>query len=288
VARTPKLPYRLDSRPLGKGGYATVHRGVHRDTGQAAAIKRPLKHDPHALARFKREVELQSKLDHPNVMPILEHSPDGDEWYAMPLARRNLTTAIETDQDINSFHLLSVIVQAARGLQYAHRQLLVHRDVNPNNILEVAERGEPPRWVIADWGLVRRPPGESSPRLTRRDRPLGTRGFVSPEALKDPHGADAGCDVYSLGMVAHFALTNVWPDEGFPLPAPGWLWGDFVTRCTEDRGKRIESMSSVLRMTRTVEARIDSMETGAHDLKCPRCGTPITGARCENCGRVWD
>ena len=89
-----------------------------------------------------------------------------DGWFAMPLAVRSLTRAIEGDRDVDGYQLAPIIRQIAQGLDHAHRQGYVHRDVNPNNCLELRDDG-PPRWVIADWGLVRRPPGKSSPRLTR-------------------------------------------------------------------------------------------------------------------------
>ena len=261
-------------------------RGVHRETGQVAAVKRTLL-DPTARARFRREVEVQSDLDHPNVMPIWEFSID-DGWYAMPLAERNLTRAIEEDRDINGYQLAPIIREIALGLDYAHRRNYIHRDVNPNNCLELRDDDGAARWVIADWGLVRRPARKSSPRLTRESRPLGTDGFVAPEALLDSHGADACSDVYSLGRVAHFALTSVWPRIGFPMPQPGWLWEDLVEGCTAERESRIATMRAVGRMARRIEARAAEMDYTSEGMTCPRCHAPMTGARCDSCGRVWD
>jgi serine/threonine protein kinase len=280
-----RLPYKLDPTPLGEGGYARVYQGIHRETGELAAVKKIRPGDDTGKARFEREVEVQALLDHPNVMPIIEH---GAGWYAMPLAERSLTKAVEDEQGIDGYQLPTIMSQAGRGLQYAHRQKYVHRDINPNNILEIVEDGRS-RWVVADWGLVRKPPGQSSPRLTRRDRPLGTRGYVAPEAIKNPHGADEACDVFSLGTVAHFALTNVWPHEGFPLPGAGWLWEEFVKKCTaQEREKRIKTMSGSLGLISRITDQIRQMENQAQELACPRCGAPMTGARCERCGRVWD
>jgi serine/threonine protein kinase len=287
-----QIPYRLDPVAIGEGGYARVFRGVHRETGEEAAVKKPRRGDETGLARFKREVEIQSTLDHPNVMPLLEYSLE-DRWLAMPLARRNLTEAVERDRAITPFQLLGVLRDAVRGLDYAHRRHYVHRDVNPNNLLEV---DDPRRWVVADWGLVRKPPGDSSPRLTRREKPLGTVGFIAPEAIADPHEADARCDVYSVGRIAHFVVTEVWPRDPFPLPSPGWLWADFISACTaENRSARTTSMAGVLNLLNDVESRISELRGNrsppswhAGDYECPRCGFPIYGARCENCGRVWD
>jgi serine/threonine protein kinase len=286
VGKASRIPYRLDPQPLGKGSYAFVHRGVHRETGQEAAIKQPLRRDTTALDRFKREVEVQSQLNHPHVMPLLEYSVE-DRWLAMPLAHRSLTTAVEKDRDIDSWQLVGIIKQLALALGHAHERGFVHRDVNPNNMLEV--RSLSPRgWMMADWGLVRRPRGKSSPRLTRKGQALGTEGFIAPETEDDAHAADPPCDIFSLGRVAHFALVNVWPRQGFPLPDPGWLWSDFVEQCTAVRDERFSSMKDVLAAIRRMELHLRQMEVEAERLICPRCGNEIRGARCEICGTVWD
>jgi serine/threonine protein kinase len=281
-----KLPYRLDGKPHRRGGYATVTRGEDRETGQIAAIKQP-HGDSESLARFQQETEVQRSLDHPNIMPVIRASEDGlPPWLAMPWADRNLTEAIERDRNVSSFQLLGVVAGAARGLEHAHRQSLIHRDVNPNNVMELCQ-GSSTRWVVGDWGLVGRPHRPSSPRMTSRT--LGTEGFIAPEVLQDPLIVDPKSDVYSLGRIAHFAVSGVWPRYTFPLPnIDGSLWGDFVGRaCREDRNER-PTMTQLIAMVGTLESRVRAMEITAEDLACPRCGTAITGARCEQCGKMWD
>lgn len=286
LARRRVTPYRLDPKPIGSGGYASVWRGRHRETDRVAAIKRPRRRDAEALARFRREVEVQLDLDHPNVMPIIEHSIE-DEWVAMPLALHSLTRRVEQQGAIDGYQLTSVIRGLAEGLAYAHRRGYAHRDVNPNNVLEI-EDGDQRRWVIADWGLVYRKPRRGSPRLTRRHVPMGTEGFTAPEAEADPTYSDTDCDVFSLGRLAHYALTSVWPRDSFPMPPPGWLWHDFVTSCTRKHGERPGSMATPLRLLTTINNRIRMMQDEAEGLICPRCEAPMTGARCERCGTVWD
>jgi serine/threonine protein kinase len=279
----PKIPYRLDPRPLGPGSYSTVHRGVHRETNAVAAIKRP-KNDEVALARFEREIEVQTQLDHPNVMPIIEYSLE-DRWLAMPLGVRSLTRAVEDDHVVSEFELASILTQIVLGLRHAHGKDYMHRDCNPNNIIQMPDG----RWMVSDWGLVRKPRGQSSPRLTRKDRPIETRGFVAPETVLDPHAADARCDVYSVGRVAEFVVTETWPYEGFPTPNPGRLWHNFIERCTASSPtERVQSMEVAQRMLVRIRATIRHMENAPDTLECPRCELPMTGARCDRCGTVWD
>ncbi len=250
-----------------------------------AAVKKPKKNDSEALVRFKREIEAQSDLDHPSIMPLLGYSIQ-NRWLAMPEAKRNLTTAIEDDANISNLQLVPIVRSAAEALGYANRRGYVHRDVSPNNLLELQDG----RWVVGDWGLVRDASRDTSRRLTTRRHPIGTGGFVAPEARLDPKSADEACDVFSLGRVAHFASTGTWPADSFPLPAPPWPWTDFVAKCTAANLKdRPRSFSGIVRMLTGIEATIRRMENESEALApCPRCGTPIVGARCEGCGLVWD
>lgn len=285
----PTIPYKRDPTPIGRGAYATVWRGTHRVTGEVAAVKCPHRNDDEALRRFRREVEVQSNLDHPNIMPIIEHSIEG-RWFAMPLAEYSLTDRIDKYGPINGYALIPIVRELVSGLAHAHRQNYIHRDFNPNNILELRDE-DGSRWVIADWGLVHRTPRKDSPRLTRRGLPLGTEGFTAPEAESNPLVASPTHDVYSLGRVVHFALTGVWPRRSFPMPQPGWLWSTFVAACTAAYDKRAVSMRACGGLLRGVEEQSHPRHV-SHDvievLLCPRCEIPIFGARCVRCGRMWD
>ena len=100
--------------------------------------------------------------------------------------------------------------------------------------------------------------------------------------------SDKDCDVYSLGRVAHYSLTAVWPRESFPMPDPGWLWRDFIDRCTRAHDARPGTVGTLVRHLNLIDNRIRQMQDEAEALVCPRCEAPMTGARCERCGRVWD
>lgn len=204
------------------------------------------------------------------------------------MAERSLTTAIEEHRDVNSLQLVAIIRGVAEGLGHANRRGYVHRDVSPNNILKLVDN-EQRRWVVADWGLVRKPTAGSSPRMTTRRHPIGTQGFVAPEALLDPKNSDESCDVFALGRVAHFGDTGIWPSDSFPLPELGWPWKEFVALCTAAREGRPKTFAEVLRLVREIERGIRRMEDEAEGLApCPRCNLPIGGARCERCGLLWD
>jgi eukaryotic-like serine/threonine-protein kinase len=143
---------------------------------------------------------------------------------------------------------LAVVVLRAisLGLGYAHEQGFVHRDVTPRNILAFpAETPGSRTWVIGDWGLVKRVPGETTDRLTNTGEGLGTEGFAAPESWDDAHKADPRADVYSLGRVAAWLVTGRWPAPNLPLLPEGPLRG-LVFECTEpDPDRRLGSMDEL-------------------------------------------
>jgi serine/threonine protein kinase len=90
-----KLPYRLAPAPLGEGGFAQVFKAEPRDRpGGAVALKRARPGNV-AEARLQREIDVQSRFDHPHIMPILDADPQG-AWFVMPLAEGNLEQCLPT------------------------------------------------------------------------------------------------------------------------------------------------------------------------------------------------
>jgi serine/threonine protein kinase len=160
----PQERYKLSARPLGEGSYAKVFRAEHRVTGDLVALKKArLGREAHA--RIRREIEAQQQLaPHPNIMPILDYDP-GYCWYTMPIAEGTLESL---RSELDDEALTSIILNLADGLEVAHQQEMVHRDISPSNILALpGSRPGTRRWVAADWGMVSKTYGSRSPRLTR-------------------------------------------------------------------------------------------------------------------------
>lgn len=212
--------YALERAPSGVGGQAQVFRAVHKPTNQTVAFKRlhrPVKAD---IARMKREIEVGMQLDSPHVMPVLDSSPTG-KWLVMPWADGDLTSfRSELLAKPDSFR--EMIDSVIKGLAAAHAEGWIHRDVTPSNILRLSI-AEESRWVVSDWGLVRRPRGKTTdPGRTRLGSALGTEGFAAPELSVDAHGADTSVDVYSIGQVIGWVFTESQPVANVPLlPADG-------------------------------------------------------------------
>jgi serine/threonine protein kinase len=231
-------------KPIGRGAFAEVYRAERRgDPQDAVAFKRPREHVPLARDRMAREIHLQQQLDHPNVMPILDSAADRS-WFVMPLALgslQDLWTDGEIGEDAHEV-AVAVVRDISSGLEHAHVRGLVHRDVSPMNILALEDSPGQHRWVIGDWGTVRRPRGKTTRRLTDPGEGLGTQGFAAPETWEDAHEVDLRADVYSLGRVVAWLLTGRRPVPNRPLLPAGPLRG-FVQECTAlDPTGRFDSM----------------------------------------------
>lgn len=203
--------YSLPKRPLGSGGFADVFLATHRDTGKQVAFKRLRVRDEEARRRFRREIEIQQRLQHRHVMPVLDVDPLF-HWYTMPVAESSLEKLLPR---LTPAEVARALHEAGDGLSAGHDRQLTHRDVSPSNILALREPDGSRRWVIADWGLVRLPLGQTGTFKTQG--PMGTPRFIAPEVLRDAHNATASADIFSLGMVAKVAceLREWGPEAGF-------------------------------------------------------------------------
>ncbi|MEV8417271.1 serine/threonine-protein kinase [Streptomyces niveus] len=232
VGVSPDDLYRITDTALGDGAYAKVYRAVHRGTGAEVALKHA-RERPDAQARIRMEIEAQTVLAHPNIMPIRDHDP-GFLWYTMPIADGTMKAL---RRRLNEESLISILLNLADALDVAHQQNLIHRDISPLNILALPGQSTSGlRWVVADWGMVRRPQQAGRSPLTKTGQQMGTPGFDAPELSDDPRKATAAVDVYSLGRVAAWFLTGKMPQTGRPLLPDGDVlhWRQFVLACTQE------------------------------------------------------
>ena len=216
AARGSRKDYALDPAPIASGGQATVFGATHKATGTRVAVKKLNSHSPDDVARMRREVEAAQLFGgHPHVMPVLDFSPTYD-WFVMPLVT---DTAQTLAADLRGPHALrSLVTAVAEALREPHQRGWIHRDLKPDNILNRDDR-----WVVADWGLGRRPRGETTdPRRTHIGGRFGTEGFAAPELSVNAHAVGPPADIYSIGQIIGWALTGQWPRANVPLlPADG-------------------------------------------------------------------
>jgi serine/threonine protein kinase len=189
---------------------------------------------------MRREIELAQRLGgHPHVMPVLDFSPD-HSWFVMPMAQ---ATAEDLRSDLLEPGRLRVLVDAvASALAAAHGHGWLHRDIKPSNILYLEER-----WVLADWGIARRPRGQTSDLGVLTNGAIGTEGFAAPELSSGAHDATFASDIYSLGQVIGWVLTGAWPQPNVPLLPPPGPWYGVVRRAAHrDPSQRPQDIAAFL------------------------------------------
>jgi serine/threonine protein kinase len=218
---------------LGEGGCAEVFKARDVFTGEDVALK-VSKWSGEDLRRFRREVAILQALRDDNVIKILDA---GDNWYTMPRADGNLTdlAPILCDED-----RIKAVSQAAKGLAEVHAAGHVHRDVTPNNILRLGER-----WVVSDFGLVKKPQGMSS--VPKTQGILGTHGYMAPEVeLYGAHNATRHSDMFSLGRVVGFITTGKPPPRLGERPQVPRIWENLVEKMTAITiSERFQSMDDL-------------------------------------------
>lgn len=217
---------------VGRGGMGVVYQAKRVDTGTMVAVKvirqDRLMHDD-AVARFRREAQAASRLDHPNIVGVFDSDHTGDTHYLVMEFVDGITLEHLVDRQgpLAIDQACEYLRQAALGLQHAFEQGLVHRDIKPANLMVTPAPGSPGGSVgvvkILDMGVARMlqvvggPPGDSINTLTQRGAVLGTPDYVAPEQLENPHQADIRADLYSLGCTLYFLLTGQVPFPGGSL-----------------------------------------------------------------------
>lgn len=255
ILRSYSVHYRLDKVPLGRGGQAEVFRATHRTSNRKVALKRIIGvtsgrlREP-AISRMKREIEVQRMLSHSNIMPVMDYDHLNHAWYVMPEALGSLVSYKTEKRPIHGKFLLHAVENASTGMLFAHQNKYIHRDLSPDNILLIRE-GIETRWVVSDWGLVRKPRGQTSNQLTKGW--LGKELYAPPEAWKDAHELDERADVYAMGRIVAWALgAELIPCQ--PVRVDSDEWSDFISRTTElDRGRRVPNFEEVLKLLTQIE-----------------------------------
>jgi serine/threonine protein kinase len=208
--------YELGDR-LGVGGMSTVVRAFDDRLEREVAIKLLAEHladDSQFVARFRREALAVARLVHPNIVQVFDFGLDEAthrQYIVMELVRGQSGAEILRDEGVLDVRdALSIVAQACRGLEYAHRNGVVHRDVKPGNLL----RGEDGVVKLADFGIAKAFSDESS--ITQVGSVLGTAAYLAPEQAAGEQAGPAA-DLYALGVVAYQLLSGRLPYEAQSL-----------------------------------------------------------------------
>ena len=227
---------------IAEGGMGTVYRGRNRTSGEIVAVKVVPQHflaNPVVLKRFEQEYVVARSIDHPNIVKAIDFGREGETRYLVMefVNGESLGQKIERDGRMSEEEAIRVITLVAQGLENAHKQGMIHRDVKPDNILLTRDG----QVKLTDLGLVKEVDAELN--LTRTGRGLGTPHFMSPEQFRNAKKADVRCDIYSLGSTLYMMVTGELP---FKSNGPLDAWMKKINNEIEPPRKLIPTVSERL------------------------------------------
>ncbi len=211
-------------RELGHGAMATVYL-AHDRAGNPVAFKllHPDLGSTVGAERFRREIRIAGRLQHPNILGVLDSGATTVSgatagtslellWFVMPFVRgQNIWERFEKEGPFPADEVVRVGRAVASALSYAHAQGVVHRDIKPGNVLL-----EDQRVLVADFGLARAV-SEVHEKLTVTGTVVGTPVYMSPEQASGEKDVDGRSDIFGLACVLYEMLSGAPPFIG-PTP----------------------------------------------------------------------
>jgi hypothetical protein len=180
---------------LGKGGMGHVFKAEHSMLGRIEAIKvlPPDKTTPEAIARFQHEIRAHAKLNHPNLARLSYAGRDGSRYYFVTeyVPGSDLRKLVRTHSRLSMQEAATIISQAAQGLEHAHAQDLIHRDIKPGNLLVTPEG----HTKVIDLGLAGFMTVDDEGQRDRQRRLVGTPDYLAPEVISNPANVTPASDV---------------------------------------------------------------------------------------------
>jgi tetratricopeptide (TPR) repeat protein/tRNA A-37 threonylcarbamoyl transferase component Bud32 len=208
--------YRIE-RELGGGGMSRVFVADETSLGRKVVIKVL----PPELAagvnvdRFKREIQVAARLQHPHIVPVLSAGEfEALPFYTMPLVDGSSVRARLAHGPLAITEVVNILREVARALAYAHANGVVHRDIKPDNVLLTGGSA-----TVTDFGIAKalsaaRVETGASETLTALGTSIGTPAYMSPEQAAGDPATNHRADIYSFGCMAYELLTGQPPFAG--------------------------------------------------------------------------
>ncbi|MFM2096425.1 MAG: hypothetical protein RIS70_3549 [Planctomycetota bacterium] len=205
---------------LGRGGMGVVLKARHIRMERTVALKvlrSQAISSPHSVKRFQQEVRAAAKLSHPNIVTAYD-ADEVDQIHFLVMEYvdgRSLSDILAEKGPLSLKEALDYVLQTAIGLEYAHAEGVIHRDIKPGNLL-LDKRGVV---KILDMGLASMQDSNSDQAaghefVTQEHQLLGTFDYMPPEQAEDARSVDARADIYALGCTLFRLLTGRTPYKG--------------------------------------------------------------------------
>jgi len=252
-------------RELGGGGMSRVFVAEETSLGRRVVVK-VLPADLSgsvSIARFRREISLAARLQHPHIVPLLSAGEiDGLPYYTMPFVDGESLRAELAHGELPIPETISILRDVAKALEYAHGKGIAHRDIKPDNVLLAGTSA-----VIADFGVAKAiSDATAGGALTSVGVALGTPAYMAPEQAAADPATDHRADYYAFGAMAYEMLaghppfagrntqatlaahaTEAPPSIAFLRPATPAPLAALVMRCLEKRpGDRPQSATDIV------------------------------------------
>jgi serine/threonine-protein kinase len=232
---------------LPRGGMSRVFLATERALNRRVVLKVL---DPELAAtlsaeRFKREISLAARLQHPHIVPLLHAGAiEGTLFYTMPFVEgESLRELMVRERPMSLERITQILVEVSGALDFAHAQGVVHRDIKPENVMLFHGQA-----VVLDFGIAKAvsdaaSPDSTAPRLTLQGTSLGTPTYIAPEQAAGDPSLDHRADIYSVGAVAYEMLSGHPPFRG---KSPQAVMKAHASEVPEPVGKRRPDTPAVL------------------------------------------
>jgi hypothetical protein len=196
---------------IGRGGMATVYRARQLNINRYVAVKvlpAQFTHDPTFIERFNREVQMIAHFQHARILPVYDYGEfDGQPYIVMAYMPGGNLADLMRSEVLDLEKVSKYIGQIAEGLDYLHRNGIIHRDFKPNNVLLDKARNA----FLADFGIARFQ--ESTASTLTGEGLVGTPAYMAPE-MYEKGRLSPSIDIYALGITLYQMLTGRLPFRG--------------------------------------------------------------------------
>ena len=254
-------------RELGGGGMSRVFVAEDTVLGRSVVVKvlPPDMASGVSIERFKREISVAARLQHPHIVPLLSAGETGGlPYFTMPFVEgESLRARLARGEEIPLREAVHLLREVASALAYAHRKGVIHRDIKPENVLITEQHA-----MVTDFGVAKAISAATqadTDGLTAVGVALGTPAYMAPEQVAGDPGTDHRADIYAFGVIAYELLAGRAPFAGRAAQA---LMAAHVIETPEPVNKRRSGIPTGLAalVMRCLEKSPDNRPPHAEDI----------------------